>query len=181
MENVPNADFEGIFYSGHKLVRTQGGSLTLTEANGRITTMTLINNEPTLDRESVRDMWNHLKECLVHCERIEATVTQLTALSMNGSLPFFPLTIGRKPAQQQPVITHSKLSMSNKENRIAEPVLSGLKSFDGSVRSSSSSCKTSSALRRVDHQQQSAVSRTVDVPGIGRAIQKTTGTHVIQS
>ena len=58
---------------------------------------------------------------------------------------------------------------------MAEPILSGLKSFDGSVRSSvNSTCKTSS-LRRFD-QQQADVSRAVSVPGIGRALQKSSGT-----
>jgi len=178
MENGPNGDFETIFYSGSKLVRTVN-SLVVSEPSGRLTTLALSNNEPTFDRESTRDMWNHLKECLAHCLRIEAAVTQLTTLPLSGSLPFFPITIGRRPASAQ--VASSKLSVSNKENRMVEPVLSGLKSFDGSVRSGVSNSVTSNisskttALRCFDPQQAISVSRTVDVPGIGRAIQKSSG------
>ena len=56
-----------------------------------------------------------------------------------------------------------------------EPVLSGLKSFDGSVRSSINSSYKTSSVRRFDQQQQVNVSRTVIVPGIGRALQKSSG------
>lgn len=172
MENGPNGDFEAIFYSGSKMVRTHN-SLMLSEPNGRITNIALTSNEPSLDREVTRDMWNHLKECLVHCQRIEATVEQLNVLAFNGSLPYFPITIGRRPPAHPSA--GNKLCLNNKENQMTEPALSGLKSFDGSVRSSiSSSCKTSS-VRRLDQQQQVNVSRTVVVPGVGRAIQKSSG------
>lgn len=171
MENEPNGDFEVIFYSGSKMVRTLN-SLVLNEPNGRITTIALTNNEPSLDREATRDMWNHLKECLVHCQRIDTAIEQLKTLPLNGSLPCFPITIGRRPPAQSTV--SNKLCLNNKENQMAEPILSGLKSFDGSVRSSvNSTCKTSS-LRRFD-QQQADVSRAVTVPGIGRALQKSSG------
>ena len=172
MENGPNADFEALFYSGWKMARTLNG-LQITEPNGQTSTLALKNEEPQLDRESTRDLWHHLKECLVHCERIEAAVNQLAALPVgNTSLPFFPLTIGRKP----PTPSSNKLSCSNKENQITEPVLSGLKSFDGSVRSAAnSSCKSS--LRRLDQQKPVNITRTVEVLGIGRAIQKSSGKH----
>lgn len=125
-----------------------------------------------MDRESMRDMWAHLKECLTHCEQIEAAVNQLAALPVaNSTLPFFPLTIGRKP----PAPNSNKLSNSNKENQMSEPVLSGLKSFDGSVRSAvNSTCKTAS-IRKIEQQKVVTAIRTVDVPGIGRAIQKSSG------
>lgn len=172
MENGPNADFEALFYSGWKMARTLNG-LQITEPNGQTSTVTFKNEEPQLDRESTRDLWHHLKECLAHCERIETTVNQLAALPVsNSSLPFFPLTIGRKP----PSPSSNKLSCSNKENQIAEPVLSGLKSFDGSVRSAAnSSCKSS--LRRLDQQKSVNITRTVEVLGIGLAIQKSSGKH----
>lgn len=135
MENGPNADFETLFYSGWKLTRNSNG-LQITEPNGQTSIHPLKNDEPHLDRESTRELWYHLKECLAHCERIEATVNQLATLSAgNNSLPFFPLTIGRKPTP-----TSNRLSSSNKENQILGPALSGLKSFDDSVRSTANSC-----------------------------------------
>nr|CAG4643105.1 EOG090X03P9 [Ilyocryptus agilis] len=177
MENGPDGDFEAIFYSGWKLVRTQG-NLSVTEpGGGPASTWTLKDGEPQLDRESIREMWYHLKECRAHCERIEAAVNQLAALPIcNGSLPFFPLTVGRKPVVQP--AGNKQLTINNKENQIqiSEPALSGLKSFDGSVRSAAnSSCKSTASLRRPDQQKSVAVSRTVDVPGIGRAVQKSSG------
>ena len=172
MENGPNGDFEAIFYSGLKMVRTLN-NLVLSEPNGRITNITITNNEPLLDREATREMWSHLKECLVHCQQIEATIEQLKNLPLNGSLPYFPITIGRRPPAQSSVA--NKLCLNNKENQMIEPVLSGLKSFDGSVRSSINSSYKTSSVRRFDQQQQVNVSRTVIVPGIGRALQKSSG------
>nr|SVE75033.1 EOG090X03P9 [Daphnia dolichocephala] len=171
MENGPNADFEALFYSGWKMTRTVN-SLQITEPSGQTSTLALKNDEPQLDRESTRDLWYHLKECLAHCERLEGVVTQLASLpAVNGSLPLFPLTIGRKPIPP----SSNKLSCSNKENQMMEPVLSGLKSFDGSVRSAINSSGKSSSLRRVDHHKPVTVTRTVEVSGIGRAIQKSSG------
>nr|SVE70956.1 EOG090X03P9 [Daphnia similis]SVE71587.1 EOG090X03P9 [Daphnia similis]SVE72219.1 EOG090X03P9 [Daphnia similis] len=171
MENGPNADFEALFYSGWKMTRTTNG-LQITEPNGQTTTLTLKNEEPHLDRESIRDLWHHLKECLAHCERVEEVVNQLASLPIaNGSLPFFPLTIGRKPMAP----SSNKQSCSNKENQVTEPVLSGLKSFDGSVRSAVNNSGKSSSLRRLDHPKMVNITRTVEVSGIGRAIQKSSG------
>lgn len=172
MENGPDADFETIFYCGWKLVRSQT-SLAVTEPDGSASTWPLNKGEPTLERDTIRDYWYHLKECLAHCERIEAAVNQLAALPVsNGSLPFFPLTIGRKPPAPTPTV--QQLSTSNKENRMSEPVLSGLKSFDGSVRSAANSSCKSSTIRRPE-QPKPGIVHAVDVPGIGRAIRKTTG------
>jgi uncharacterized alpha-E superfamily protein len=174
MENGPNADFEALFYSGWKMARSLN-SLQITEPNGLVSTLTLKNeDEPQLDREITIDMWNHLKECYAHCERIEASINQLASLPVaNGSFQFFPLTIGRKPIAP----SSNKLSLSNKENRITEPVLSGLRSFDGSVRSAAnSSCKNSS-LRRLDHHNPDSITKAVDVLGIGRVFQKNSGKH----
>lgn len=175
MENGPNADFEALFYSGWKMARSfHLNNLQITEPNGQTSTLLLKNgsNEPQLDRESTRDLWYHLKECLTHCERIEASVSQLAALPVgNSSLPFFPLTIGRKP--QAP--TSNKLSCSNKENQISEPVLSGLKSFDGSVRSTANSSCKSSSLKRLEQLNPVNITRTAEVEGIGRVFQKSTG------
>ena len=87
----PIVDFEIglLFYSGLKMARTVNG-LQITEPNGKKFTLALNNEEPQLDRESTSDLWNHLKECLVHCERIEAGVNQLTVFPVgNSSLPFF--------------------------------------------------------------------------------------------
>nr|SVE87914.1 EOG090X03P9 [Daphnia similis] len=171
MENGPNADFESLFYSGWKMTRTTNG-LQITEPNGQTTTLTLKNGEPHLDRESIRDLWHHLKECLAHCERVEEVVNQLASLPIaNGSLPFFPITIGRKPMAP----SSNKQSCSNKENQVTEPVLSGLKSFDGSVRSAVNNSGKSSSLRRLDHPKLVNITRTVEVSGIGRAIQKSSG------
>lgn len=175
MENGPNADFEALFYSGWKMARSfHLNNLQITEPNGQTSTLLLKNgsNEPQLDRESTRDLWYHLKECLTHCERIEASVSQLAGLPVgNSSLPFFPLTIGRKP--QAP--TSNKLSCSNKENQISEPVLSGLKSFDGSVRSTANSSCKSSSLKRLEQLNPVNITRTAEVEGIGRVFQKSTG------
>nr|SVE79400.1 EOG090X03P9 [Daphnia magna] len=171
MENGPNADFEALFYSGWKMTRTTNG-LQITEPNGQTTTLTLKNEEPHLDRESIRDLWHHLKECLAHCERVEEVVNQLASLPIaNGSLPFFPITIGRKPMAP----SSNKQSCSNKENQVTEPVLSGLKSFDGSVRSAVNNSGKTSSLRRLDHPKLVNITRTVEVFGIGRAIQKSSG------
>nr|SVE86661.1 EOG090X03P9 [Daphnia similis] len=171
MENGPNADFESLFYSGWKMTRTTNG-LQITEPNGQTTTLTLKNGEPHLDRESIRDLWHHLKECLAHCERVEEVVNQLASLPIaNGSLPFFPITIGRKPMAP----SSNKQSCSNKENQVTEPVLSGLKSFDGSVRSAVNNSGKSSSLRRLDYPKPVNITRTVEVSGIGRAIQKSSG------
>ncbi|XP_057374397.2 serine/threonine-protein kinase PLK4-like [Daphnia carinata] len=171
MENGPNADFEALFYSGWKMTRTTNG-LQITEPNGQMTTLTLKNEEPHLDRESIRDLWHHLKECLAHCERVEEVVNQLASLPIaNGSLPFFPITIGRKPMAP----SSNKQSCSNKENQVTEPVLSGLKSFDGSVRSAVNNSGKSASLRRLDQPKLVNITRTVEVSGIGRAIQKSSG------
>nr|SVE84168.1 EOG090X03P9 [Daphnia pulex] len=172
MENGPNADFEALFYSGWKMARTLN-SLQITEPNGLMSTLTLKNDdEPHLDREITRDLWNHMKECYAHCERIEASVNQLASLPVaNGSLQFFPLTIGRKPISP----SSTKLSLSNKENRMTEPVLSGLKSFDGSVRSAANSSCKSSSLRRLDQHNPDNITKAIDVPGIGRVFQKNSG------
>ncbi|XP_032787305.2 serine/threonine-protein kinase PLK4 isoform X2 [Daphnia magna] len=171
MENGPNADFEALFYSGWKMTRTTNG-LQITEPSGQTTTLTLKNEEPHLDRESIRDLWHHLKECLAHCERVEEVVNQLASLPIaNGSLPFFPITIGRKPMAP----SSNKQSCSNKENQVTEPVLSGLKSFDGSVRSAVNNSGKTSSLRRLDHPKLVNITRTVEVFGIGRAIQKSSG------
>ena len=176
MENGPDGDFEMLFYSGWKMVRSRV-NLLVTEPHGQTSTWQLKDGEPQLDRESVRDLWHHLKECQSHCERIEASINQLVALPIsNGSLPFFPLTIGRKPIASPASTT--KLSLSNKENLSSEPLLSGLKSFDGSVRSVASNSSKASSLRRIDNQTPASISRTVDVPGIGKAIQKSSGNVV---
>lgn len=178
MENGPEADFEVNFYSGWKLVRTQG-KLVITEPNGSASSWPLSKGEPLLDREANREMWYHVKETLAHCERIEAAVNQLAALPIsNGSLPFFPLTIGRKPPAPSPTVKH--LAPSNKENQMspmAEPLLSGLKSFDGSVRSTVSNVSKASSVRHPEQQKPSYIIHTVDVPGIGRAVRKSTGSH----
>lgn len=171
MENGPNADFEALFYSGWKMTRTVNG-LQITEPSGQTSTLALKNDEPHLERESTRDLWHHLKECLAHCERVEGVVNQLASLPVaSGSLPFFPLTIGRKPMAP----SSNKQPSSNKENQVTEPVLSGLKSFDGSVRSAVNSSGKSSSLRRLDHYKPVNITRTVEVAGIGRAIQKSSG------
>ena len=176
MENGPDADFEVLFYCGWKLVRTQT-NLLVTEPNGPTTTWPLNKGEPMLDRETTREMWYHLKESLAHCERIEAAVNQLADMPVsNGSLPFFPLTIGRKPAAPSPCV--KQLSTSNKENQmspILDPLLSGLKSFDGSVRSTVSSSSKASSIRHPEQQKSAYVIHTVDVPGIGRAMRKSSG------
>nr|CAG4638347.1 EOG090X03P9 [Cyclestheria hislopi] len=169
MENGPNSDFEAMFYSGTKLVRTQN-NLIITEPTGGTSTYSLDQNEPAFDVGHLREFWIHFKEGLEHCERIEDAITQLTHLPVNTLLPLFPLTIGRRPNQQQTPST--KTSTSDKENQVMEPVLSGLKSFDGSVRSSSSKAPP---LRRLDAQQNSTISRSVHVPGIGQVIHKHTG------
>lgn len=177
MENGPDADFEALFYCGWKMSRTSNAKLLqITEpAGGPVTNVPLTNSDqsPDLDRESLRDMWRHLTECLAHCERIESAVHQLTGLAgTSGSpLPFFPLTVGRKPtANAAPT---PKLSSSNKENRMVEPVLSGLKSFDGSVRSATNSSSRGSSLRQKI--PSNVGTRMVEVVGIGRAIQKPSG------
>ena len=178
MENGPDADFEAIFYSGWKLVKSQS-NLILTEPHGPTSTYSLSKGEPLLDRENTRELWYHLKECLLHCERIEAGVNQLAALPVsNGSLPFFPMTIGRKPVTPPSAGVNQLSSSSNKENRMmmSEPVLSGLRSFDGSLRNSStaSSCKSSSTSSRKPDKLD-PVTQTADVPRIGRALQKLSG------
>ena len=186
MENGPSADSEIIFFSSWKWVLA-GNQLTVTEPTGHASTFPLNSQQPIgIERENLQDMWLHCQQCLTQCQLIEAAVEQLNASPTASSvLPFFPLTVGRRPnaTPSNSTTTTTKLSTassssSNKENQMVQPVLMGLKSFDGSVRSACSSATSKApSVRRGDNQHQlsSVATKTVDVPGIGRVIQRSSG------
>lgn len=176
MENGPNADFEMLFYNGWKFIWTLSNLQTI-EPNGQASNWPLTKGDPTFDRDVLQDLWRHLNECHAHCIHLESTIEQIAKLAVGkSSLPFFPLTIGRKPSSTVP--NNNKISICNKENQVSEPVLSGLKSFDGSVRSAVSSASKNS-VRRLDQQKPGGITQ-MEVPGIGRVIQKSQGKYLFR-
>lgn len=178
MENGPSADSEIIFYSSWKWVFA-GNQLTVTEPSGHTSTFPLNSKEPTgLDRENLQEMWLHCRECLAHCEKIETAVEHVNdSPAISTVLPLFPLTVGRRPNSTPSNLTTKLSTASNKENQMVQPILMGLKSFDGSVRSSCSNATSKAqSVRPGDNQRQfSSVTQTVEVPGIGRVMQRSSG------
>ena len=173
MENSPDADFECLFYSGWKLIRTSssngggGGGFRIQATDPKNQTDSTINKIPP-------ELLEHMDECRSHCLSIESCMARMTpAASSPSNLPTFPVTIGRRPTVASAAGVRAPLTTttSNKEN---EPVLSGLRSFDGSVRSAAVA-GASAAVSSTCSSTGKSFGRSVQVAGVGRATQKANG------
>lgn len=82
MESLEN--FEMIFYDGHKMVKSNDGTIQLFDADEHF-----IGNSPN---EMTMLMWEHFQLCLRNCLTYEKTFSNL---HIDGEC--FPIIVGRKP------------------------------------------------------------------------------------
>nr|CAG4651703.1 EOG090X03P9 [Triops cancriformis] len=157
MENGPNADAEACFYSGSKIAYSQGKFSLL--HNGRVTAI----DPGEISNAQLKEQWNRFEELWKHCLRLEEVLSGTETVST--SLPLFPVVVGKRPA-------NTRRALENKENRSenrspeSNVFISKLNSFESSTLQS----KNLTRVRDV-----SPTTRSVDVPGIGKASQRANG------
>ncbi|XP_049451429.1 serine/threonine-protein kinase PLK4 [Epinephelus fuscoguttatus] len=177
MENSPNADLEVCFYDGAKTHKTSE-LVRVVEKSGKSYTVKGEVGLSGLSPES-RLYVELSDEGHSMCLSLEAAITAEEQRSTKN-VPFFPVTIGRRPANPD-TLCSSSLPSQPVPPEIASPpqppqITPSMISYDGSDFTTASLSKKSSPLR----QETGKVVKSIFVPNVGWASQLTNGEVWVQ-
>ncbi|XP_023268647.1 serine/threonine-protein kinase PLK4 [Seriola lalandi dorsalis] len=181
MENAPNADLEVCFYDGAKTHKTSE-LVRVVEKSGKSYTVKGEVGLSGLSPESrlyveLSDEGHNM------CLSLEAAITAEEQRSTKN-LPFFPITIGRRPANPDPPCTSSLPSHPVPPDAVSPPqppqIAPSMISYDGSDFTTASLSKKSSPVRQDLVQSTGKVVKSIFVPNVGWASQLTSGEVWVQ-
>nr|XP_057946773.1 serine/threonine-protein kinase PLK4 isoform X2 [Doryrhamphus excisus] len=180
MENSPNADLEVCFYDGAKTHKTSE-LVRVVEKSGKSCTVKGEAGLSGLSPEG-RAYVEQSDEGHGLCLSLEAAIT-LEEERSTKKVPFFPITIGRRPAN--PDSTSSLPSQPTAPPDTLSPpqppkITPSMISYDGSDFTSASLSKKSSPTRQDVLQNTGKVVKSIFVPNVGWASQLTSGEVWVQ-
>ncbi|XP_028293138.1 serine/threonine-protein kinase PLK4 isoform X2 [Gouania willdenowi] len=181
MENSPNADLEACFYDGAKTHKTSE-LLRVVEKSGKSYT---VKGEVGLSGLSAESrLYVELSdEGHSMCLSLEAAIAAEEQHS-NKSVPFFPITIGRRPPSSDTPGPSSLPSHPTPPDTASPPkpphITPSMISYDGSNFTTASVNKKSSPLRQEVVQSTGKVVKSIFVPNVGWASRLTSGEVWVQ-
>ncbi|XP_022077715.1 serine/threonine-protein kinase PLK4 isoform X1 [Acanthochromis polyacanthus] len=181
MENTPSADLEVCFYDGAKTHKTSE-LVRVVEKSGKSYTVKGEVGLSGLSPES-RQYVELSDEGHSICLALEAAITAEEQRSTN-SIPFFPITIGRRPASSDSQSQSSQPSHPVPPDTASPPkppqITPSMISYDGSDFTTASLSKKSSPVRQDLVQSTGKVVKSIFVPNVGWASQLTSGEVWVQ-
>uniref|UniRef100_A0A669ELU4 Serine/threonine-protein kinase PLK4 n=1 Tax=Oreochromis niloticus TaxID=8128 RepID=A0A669ELU4_ORENI len=181
MENSPNADLEVCFYDGAKTHKTSE-LVRVVEKSGKSYT---VKGEAGLSGLSpeCRRYVELSDEGHAMCLSLEAAITAEEQRSTKN-VPFFPITIGRRPASSDAPGSSSVPSHPVPPDTASPPkppqITPSMISYDGSDFTTASLSKKSSPVRQDLIQSTGKVVKSIFVPNVGWASQLTSGEVWVQ-
>ncbi|XP_034015870.1 serine/threonine-protein kinase PLK4 [Thalassophryne amazonica] len=179
MENAPNADLEVCFYDGAKTHKTSE-LVRVVEKSGKSYTVKGEVGLSGLSPES-RQYVELSDEGHSICLSLEAAITAEEQRSTKN-VPFFPITIGRRPANPNSQCSSGLPSHPAPPDAASPPhppqITPSMISYDGSDFTSTNLTKKSSPVRK-EHNP-GKVLKSIFVPNIGWASQLTSGEVWVQ-
>ncbi|XP_044230652.1 serine/threonine-protein kinase PLK4 isoform X2 [Thunnus albacares] len=181
MENSPVADLEVCFYDGAKTHKTSE-LVRVVEKSGKSYTVKGEVGLSGLSPES--KLYVELSdEGHSMCLSLEAAITAEEQRSTKN-VPFFPITIGRRPTNPDPPCSSSQPSHPVPPDPASPPqppqITPSMISYDGSDFTSTSLGKKSSPVRQDLVQSTGKVVKSIFVPNVGWASQLTSGEVWVQ-
>ncbi|KAF0294402.1 Serine/threonine-protein kinase PLK4 [Amphibalanus amphitrite] len=165
MENGPVPDFVASFYDGCQVARLSE-KVTLTEPGRKPYTLEDVGGPPCLS-ETGRCIWEHYRQCLSHCQQLEAALERLQSATGTAA-PFdcFPAIIGRRPSSSDGGSSprHDQENRSPLTLQRGASQLGAMRSFDGSVVSGRTASSAPAAAA-------GKAARRAHFPGVGTATQ----------
>uniref|UniRef100_A0A4W6FC39 Serine/threonine-protein kinase PLK4 n=1 Tax=Lates calcarifer TaxID=8187 RepID=A0A4W6FC39_LATCA len=181
MENSPNADLEVCFYDGAKTHKTSE-LVRVVEKSGKSYTVKGEVGLSGLSPES-RLYVELSDEGHSMCLSLEAAITAEEQRSTKN-VPFFPITIGRRPANPDSPCSSSLPSHPAPPDAASPPqppqIAPSMISYDGSDFTTASLSKKSSPVRQDLVQSTGKVVKSIFVPNVGWASQLTSGEVWVQ-
>ncbi|XP_008281878.1 serine/threonine-protein kinase PLK4 [Stegastes partitus] len=181
MENAPSADLEVCFYDGAKTHKTSE-LVRVVEKSGKSYTVKGEVGLSGLSPES-RQYVELSDEGHSMCLALEAAIAAEEQRSTNN-VPFFPITIGRRPASSDAQCPSSLPSHPVPPDTASPPkppqITPSMISFDGSDFTTASLSKKSSPVRQDLLQSTGKVVKSIFVPNVGWASQLTGGEVWVQ-
>nr|XP_046269198.1 serine/threonine-protein kinase PLK4 [Scatophagus argus] len=181
MENSPSADLEVCFYDGAKTHKTSE-LVRVVEKSGKSYT---VKGEAGLGGLSPESrLYAELSdEGHSMCLSLEAAIMAEEQRS-NKNVPFFPVTIGRRPANPDSACSASLPSHPTPPDAASPPqppqITPSMISYDGSDFTTASLSKKSSPVRQDLVQSTGKVVKSIFVPNVGWASQLTSGEVWVQ-
>uniref|UniRef100_A0A1A7XQ12 Serine/threonine-protein kinase PLK4 n=2 Tax=Nothobranchiidae TaxID=405002 RepID=A0A1A7XQ12_9TELE len=181
MENAPNADLEVCFYDGAKTHKTSE-LLRVVEKSGKSYT---VKGEVGLSGLSPESrMYVELSdEGYSMCLSLEAAITAEEQRS-SKKVPFFPITIGRRPASSDSPSSASVPSQQLHPDAASPPkppqITPSMISYDGSDFTTASLSKKCPPAQQEVVQNSGKVVKSIFVPNVGWASQLTSGEVWVQ-
>ncbi|KAL6105655.1 plk4 [Pungitius sinensis] len=182
MENSPNADLEACFYDGAKTHKTSE-LVRVVEKSGKSYT---VKGEAGLSGLSPESRLHVQLSDEGHsmCLSLEAAITAEEQRSTN-KVPFFPITIGRRPANPDTPGSSSLPSHPVPPDTTSPPkppqITPSMISYDGSDFTTASLSKKCSPLQQeVAQKTPGKVVKSIFVPNVGWASQLTSGEVWVQ-
>ncbi|KAM9841944.1 serine/threonine-protein kinase PLK4 [Aulostomus maculatus] len=176
MENSPSADLEVCFYDGAKTHKTSE-LVRVVEKSGKSYTVKGEAGLGGLSPES-RLYVELSDEGHSMCLSLEAAITAEEQCSTK-KVSFFPITIGRRPANPEPSVPAS-LPPDTASPPQPPQINPSMISYDGSDFTTASLSKKNSPLRQDLVQNTGKVVKTIFVPNVGWASQLTSGEVWVQ-
>ncbi|XP_076604264.1 serine/threonine-protein kinase PLK4 [Chaetodon auriga] len=181
MENSPNADVEACFYDGAKTHKTSE-LVRVVEKSGKSYTVKGEVGLSGLSPES-RLYVELSDEGHSMCLSLEAAITAEEQRSTKN-VPFFPITIGRRPVNPDSLCSSSLPSHPVPPDTASPPqppqITPSMISYDGSDFTTASLGKKSSPVRQDRVQSTGKVVKSIFVPNVGWASQLTSGEVWVQ-
>ncbi|XP_028251400.1 serine/threonine-protein kinase PLK4 isoform X2 [Parambassis ranga] len=178
MENSPSADLEVCFYDGAKTHKTSE-LVRVVEKSGKSYTVKGEVGLSGLSPES-RQYVELSDEGHSMCLSLEAAITAEEQRSTKN-VPFFPITIGRRPASSDSPSLPSQPAPSDTASPPKPPQIApSMISYDGSDFTTASLTKKSSPVRQDLVQSTGKVVKSIFVPNVGWASQLTSGEVWVQ-
>ncbi|KAM9709026.1 serine/threonine-protein kinase PLK4 [Menidia menidia] len=181
MENSPTADLEVCFYDGAKTHKTSE-LVRVVEKSGKSCTVKGEVGLSGLSPES-RLYVELSDEGHSMCLSLEAAITA-EELRSTKKVPFFPITIGRRPAATDTPSLSSVTAQQGPPDTASPPkppqITPSMISYDGSDFTSASLSKKCSPLRQDLVQSSGKVVKSIFVPNVGWASQLTSGEVWVQ-
>ncbi|XP_028994578.1 serine/threonine-protein kinase PLK4 [Betta splendens] len=181
MENSPHADLEVCFYDGAKTHKTSE-LVRVVEKSGKSYTVKGEVGLSGLSPES-RLYVELSDEGHSMCLALEAAITSEEQRSTK-SVPFFPITIGRRPANPDSPCPSALPSHPVPPDAASPPhppqIAPSMISYDGSDFTTASLSKKSSPVRQDLAQSTGKVVKSIFVPNVGWASQLTSGEVWVQ-
>ncbi|KAF3701219.1 Serine/threonine-protein kinase PLK4 [Channa argus] len=181
MENSPNADLEVCFYDGAKTHKTSE-LVRVVEKSGKSYTVKGEVGLSGLSPES-RLYVELSDEGHDMCLSLEAAITAEEQRSTKN-VPFFPITIGRRPANPDSLCFPSLPSQPVPPDTASPPhppqITPSMISYDGSDFTTASLSKKMSPVRQDLIQNAGKVVKSIFVPNVGWASQLTSGEVWVQ-